>query len=240
MQVQDIVNGDRDLRTWSPSWACDEQGIIQYWTGRVYRVTDRSIVWSVDRLSFDDVDSWQYRGWLTPYLWGQRCTSYNAPAMYVEGVRDRLMWPRHRSNKASHNGRAPGTLDWWTARNGGRWWCVGAGGREGRGLTALDILPATRGYHQWDSMRDHVLLPRYPEKCCLPDSGCFSFYACTALYAQRERERGREKERKGDACRDISGDFQVLSYLSFIIHQVVRHDMVPMHLPKVRKITSIS
>lgn len=35
------------------------------------------------------------------------------------------MWPRHRSNKASHNGRAPGTLDWWTARNGGRWWCVG-------------------------------------------------------------------------------------------------------------------
>lgn len=24
----------------------------------------------------------------------------------------------------------------------------GGGGREGRGLTALDILPATRGYHQ--------------------------------------------------------------------------------------------
>lgn len=40
------------------------------------------------------------------------CTSY---ARYVEGVRDRLMWPRHRSNKAWHNGRTPGTLDGWIA-----------------------------------------------------------------------------------------------------------------------------
>ena len=39
-----------------------------------------------------------------------------------------------------------------------------ASGRKG--LTALDILPATRGYHQWDSMRDHVRPVRQPEKYC--------------------------------------------------------------------------
>lgn len=46
------------------------------------------------------------------YTYGEHSTSY---ARYVEGVRDRLMWPRHRSNKASHNGRTPGTLDGWIA-----------------------------------------------------------------------------------------------------------------------------
>lgn len=77
------------------------------------------------------------------------------------------MWPRHRSNKASHNGRTPGTLDGWIAglvmfRGEG----VGGPRRHRRkgGLTALDILPATRGYHQWDSMRDHVRPPRYTRK----------------------------------------------------------------------------
>lgn len=59
----------------------------------------------------------------------------------------------------------------WTAGLRGLW-CLGGGGggrgprrhRRKGGLTALDILPATRGYHQWDSMRDHVRPPRYTRK----------------------------------------------------------------------------
>lgn len=116
------------------------------------------------------------------------------------------MWPRHRSNKASHNGRTPGTLDWRTARNegvdDGTWgWVVS---REGRDLTALDILPATRGYHQWDSMRDHVLPPRYPEKCCLCHPGYRRFSFCAYAYAVLRRMRR-------DVCVAVSRDFQVLS-----------------------------
>lgn len=58
----------------------------------------------------------------------------------------------------------------WTAGLRGLWCLGGGGGRGPRrhrrkgGLTALDILPATRGYHQWDSMRDHVRPPRYTRK----------------------------------------------------------------------------
>jgi len=55
-------------------------------------------------------------------------------------------------------------------------------------LTALDILPATRGYHQWDSMRDHVLPPRYSEKCCPPDSASFLSVSPT-LSAYRDVRR---------------------------------------------------
>lgn len=131
-----------------------------------------SIAWTIDRRLFAG-RSWrdckkgserEREGCI--HLWGSIvvCTSC---ARYVEGVRDRLMWPRHRSNKASHNGRTPGTLDGWIARlvmfRG-----EGVGGprrhRRKGGLTALDILPATRGYHQWDSMRDHVRPPRYTRK----------------------------------------------------------------------------
>ena len=131
-----------------------------------------SIAWTIDRRLFAG-RSWrdckkgserEREGCI--HLWGSIvvCTSC---ARYVEGVRDRLMWPRHRSNKASHNGRTPGTLDGWIAglvmfRGEG----VGGPRRHRRkgGLTALDILPATRGYHQWDSMRDHVRPPRYTRK----------------------------------------------------------------------------
>lgn len=51
------------------------------------------------------------------------------------------MWPRHCSNKASHNSRTPGTLDGWIAWNGGWGWRRGLmlrgwgpGGHRRKGL----------------------------------------------------------------------------------------------------------
>lgn len=134
---------------------------------------DRSIVRSVGRLSFDEVDSWQCGGgWHRTY--GDNDARRITRRVCRRGERQINVTPSPFEQSFAQWPRTgdTGLVD--CAERGSMMVC-GGGGREGRGLTALDILPATRGYHQWDSMRDHVFLPRYPEKCCPPDSAVFLF-----------------------------------------------------------------
>jgi len=180
---------------------------------------DRSIVRSVGRLSFDEVDSWQCGGGTYGDNDARRITrrvcrrderQINVtPSPFEQSF---AQWPRTGDT---------GLVD--CAERGSMMVC-GGGGREGRGLTALDILPATRGYHQWDSMRDHVLPPRYPEKCCPLDSAAFLSVSPTLSAYARETPVA-------------VADFQVLSHLPFIIHQVPHRDDIC--LSKVRDLVDV-
>lgn len=119
------------------------------------------------------------------------------------------MWPRHRSNKASHNGRAPGTLDWWTARNGGRWWCVGVEAeKEGAWLHWIYYPPLVAITNEiqcaityfYRDTRKSVVLRILP-----------SFFLCAPRTEMPV----------------AVADFQVLSCFPFIIHQVsLRSDVL--------------
>lgn len=83
------------------------------------------------------------------------------------------MWPRHRSNKASHNGRTPGTLDGWIAglvmfRGRGEGKEEGApGGREGRGLDCAGYITRhSRLSPMRFNARSRTSAAIYPQKCC--------------------------------------------------------------------------
>lgn len=114
---------------------------------------------------------------------------------------------------------------------GGWWWCVGEDScRGGRDLTALDILPATRGYHQWDSMRDHVLPPRYPEKCCLPSWKFHRFSFCSIPVCRSSANEESRLSRYYRIFIQVLSSFLVSS--SFIKSRVERQYAYP-NLPKI-------